>query len=54
MTIYDKISQRWRVLSPTHGHAFSKPKCGPCDAKVKTPAGYWMRSCPIDTANNLY
>jgi len=34
--IYDKIikiGRRWWILSPTHGHAFSKPKCGPCDAR---------------------
>ena len=60
--IYDKINQRWRILSPTHGHAFSKPKCGPCDAKVDSQALFtklvvgsswtvqvhWKRSCRID------
>ena len=29
----DKIGQRWRILSPSHGHAFSKPKRGPCNAR---------------------
>jgi hypothetical protein len=36
----DKIGQRWRILSPTHGHAFSKPKCGPCDARFE-PRENW-------------